>query len=507
MSIKKLTTLAGVAVMAFFISLGGRPVWATDFFVDTAGNDGNDCLSVGSPCLTITGAIGKVASGDTINVAAGTYAERLTINISVDLRGAQSGVDPTPAGARTTPAADSIITEAGLSTPNPDLLIEIPSGTTDVTIDGFTLNGDLTNTTADTSIVRAFDDDLTVSNNIMNGRVGVLYNSAATNADGVTIAQNLMTVNKNGVVMFADPSTNLEISGNTFLPGANLLGDPAAIQMTAVDDGVISDNIATGFVGGRGLGGSNLDNLDIFENSFTGGKDSISIFGDSTFIDIDGNELSDNTRHGINIKGADITITGNDIINNGDRGVSIDRNVIDTERVTVSCNNIVDNVNFGVRTANASDTIIAENNWWGMSDGPSGVGPGSGDAVSAGVDFDPFLVAPVGEVCPPPPDEDGDGVDDGNDNCPGSVQDDITLRPNRYAQNDFGTLAFEVGPNEDQSIVYDMALTGGCTCAQMVEALGRGLGHLKRGCSGGLMKKFTGVRARPDRKAKIGRRR
>ena len=75
----------------------------------------------------------------------------------------------------------------------------------------------------------------------MNGRVGVLYNSTATNADGVTIAQNLMTVNKNGVVMFANPSTNLEISRNTFSPGASLENDPAAIQMATVFGGVISD--------------------------------------------------------------------------------------------------------------------------------------------------------------------------------------------------------------------------------------------------------------------------
>jgi len=396
MSIKKLTILAGVAVMAFFISLGGGRAWAADLFVDTGGNDNNDCLSVGSPCLTITGAIGKAASsGDTINVAAGTYAERLTINKSLDLIGAQFGVDPTVSGGRT--GAESIITVVGTGTPNPDILIKIPGGTTDVTIDGFTLIGAPLTGTPDTSVVRAFDDNITITNNIMDGKVGVLYNSAATNVDGVTIAQNLMTVNKNGVVMFAIPSTNLEISGNTFLPGANLQSDPAVIQMTDVLSGVISGNTGSGFVDGRsGVGGSNLNNLDIYGNSFTGGKDSISIFGNprggSTFINIRNNELSDNTQHGINIKGADITITGNDVIDNGNSGIRISRNVIDTERVTISCNNITGNASFGVKvnTATVTEIINAENNWWGAADGPSGVGPGSGDKVTAGVDFAPF---------------------------------------------------------------------------------------------------------------------
>jgi hypothetical protein len=36
-------------------------------------------------------------------------------------------------------------------------------------------------------------------------------------------------------------------------------------------------------------------------------------------------------------------------------------------------------------------TLNAESNWWGAANGPSGVGPGSGDSVTANVDFDPFL--------------------------------------------------------------------------------------------------------------------
>ncbi len=46
--------------------------------------------------------------------------------------------------------------------------------------------------------------------------------------------------------------------------------------------------------------------------------------------------------------------------------------------------------------------LYAENNYWGAGDGPSGVGPGSGDPIiesSTGtVDYDPWLTSPVG-IC------------------------------------------------------------------------------------------------------------
>lgn len=102
------------------------------------------------------------------------------------------------------------------------------------------------------------------------------------------------------------------------------------------------------------------------------------------------------------------------------------------------------------------------------------------------------------------PDDDGDGVNDCDDQCLDSKEDNIQLNPNQYAQNsNFGP--FEVGPNNDQSIVYDMETTNGCTCKQIVEQLGVGVGHIKKGCSPSVMEEWTGINAQPDRKAGIGR--
>ncbi len=43
---------------------------------------------------------------------------------------------------------------------------------------------------------------------------------------------------------------------------------------------------------------------------------------------------------------------------------------------------------------NTGVAVGFENNWWGATDGPSGAGPGSGDSVSADVDFTPWLTNP-----------------------------------------------------------------------------------------------------------------
>ena len=74
--------------------------------------------------------------------------------------------------------------------------------------------------------------------------------------------------------------------------------------------------------------------------------------------------------------------------------------------------------------------IDAENNWWGACSGPSGAGPGTGDAVSTNVDFSPFTHGACdtdGDLLTDDsetlvygtdylnPDTDGDGCNDGRE--------------------------------------------------------------------------------------------
>jgi hypothetical protein len=62
-------------------------------------------------------------------------------------------------------------------------------------------------------------------------------------------------------------------------------------------------------------------------------------------------------------------------------------------------NCLVDNAAGATNTTGTGVTF--ENNWWGSSTGPSGAGPGSGDSVSADIDYDPWLTsAPAGCATP-----------------------------------------------------------------------------------------------------------
>ncbi|HUF10186.1 MAG TPA: IPTL-CTERM sorting domain-containing protein [Rhodothermales bacterium] len=123
---------------ALLLSFAGESAWAAGpWFVSTAGNDANDCLTPATACLTIEGAIAKASSGDTINVAAGTYSGDVNVNKSLTLLGAQAGVNPNDGSwndTRTNAANESIIRGAvNLSLRN------------DIVMEGFTIERTETN--------------------------------------------------------------------------------------------------------------------------------------------------------------------------------------------------------------------------------------------------------------------------------------------------------------------------------------------------------------------------
>jgi hypothetical protein len=159
-------------------------------------------------------------------------------------------------------------------------------------------------------------------------------------------------------------------------------------------------------------------------------------------VTMDGNNFHDNLDGGVGISdedkevgssvsvhGAGNTLTGNGdygyyIYTQGDGNMTVDMAgemitgqdtgvyVEDTHGgpdnssydVSIGFGSIAGNTTYGVNNTVGSLTVDAQHNWWGACDGPSGEGPGSGDAVSANVDYDPWDLG----VC----DKDGDGLSD-----------------------------------------------------------------------------------------------
>jgi hypothetical protein len=81
-----------------------------------------------------------------------------------------------------------------------------------------------------------------------------------------------------------------------------------------------------------------------------------------------------------------VGIRGSTIVGNDQTGIW----VCDDSIVDAHFNNIVGNTDYGLRN-DGGETVNAIYNWWGDSSGPSGLGPGGGDAVSDNVNFEPWL--------------------------------------------------------------------------------------------------------------------
>jgi len=109
---------------------------------------------------------------------------------------------------------------------------------------------------------------------------------------------------------------------------------------------------------------------------------------------ITGNTLQNN-GHGIYLVDSHGNlILGNDILNNQDTISGVHLDSLATGNV-IHFNNIAGNLPYGVYNENTGEVVDATNNWWGDASGPGGEGPGTGDEVSANVEYEPWLGASV----------------------------------------------------------------------------------------------------------------
>ena len=296
-----------------------------------------------SNASTIQEAIDVAIGGDTISVAAGTYNENVIVNKQLTLQ------------AASTPIVDGGLSPGG-GTPAPDAAcIDITAD--DVTIDGF--------------IVQHSEHGIKGTNRancvIKNCEARENYGQTpSTNNGGIGIMFNGTTDSDNNQIL------NCSIHDNERM-GIWLQGGRGHL----IDGNRVYDN---GVVGPQpyGIGTWQLDA--------------------TTFSD---NEIRNNGAYGVTLGAATNTTFESNLVENHTIGVYL---YSSSSVSSMSYNSFSGNSNYGIYNSDAT-MVNAKCNWWGYASGPGGphgrTDPADekevskGDAVSANVDWNPWLPQPV----------------------------------------------------------------------------------------------------------------
>jgi PGF-CTERM protein len=254
------------------------------------------------------------------------------------------------------------------------------------TLDGFTINN------ASNLAINIYDgtDGASAINNVINGAKIKIGNGCSN----ITVQGNTLT--RESIYMGAGGAScsNITIKENTvsgcYTAGIDIYPGSDPYINVVIENNEIT-NCARGIAQSQGF----ISNITIKGNKVYNITNGPGVWVcDGSDITIENNEVYSCTHtngHGVSIsKGSGtITIQGNKVHENIN-GIFIGSGV--TGVVTVNYNNIYGNTAYGLKN-NRADVVDATCNWWGNPSGPSGVGYGTGDAVSANVDYDPWLDA------------------------------------------------------------------------------------------------------------------
>ncbi len=370
--------------------------------------------------------------GWTVNVGPGTYVEQVNDHVGVILLGADGAASTFIVAPSTIPASSS----------NDSVIVRFTSGGSSE-ISGFTITGpgpsgcgsilagifvrdDSTVYIHDNQILAIRDEPFS---GCQNG-VGILVGRSTIPTTGhATIENNLIEdFQKNGITVSGTGST-ADVIDNT-INGAGASGTIAqnGVQFSSGTSGTIDDNdidgmywtggtwVATGILsfGDVTADGNTLTNTqvgiyqidgtaaytnNVITQTFYGGIGmwgAIGYGGDTDFMGntVTGDDTAGTAGIGIYDDGGapDIFVVTENTITDWDYGVDVGDYNGSFGSVNVNNNNITSNVSYGVfSNLFLTDATL---NWWGDPSGPSGEGPGTGDAVSEDVLFCPWLTGP-----------------------------------------------------------------------------------------------------------------
>jgi len=346
--------------------LGYRPVVVYDADPNTTG-------TLISSHITIQEAVNEVTTLNNyfITVSAGTYNENVTVSKSVTLRGSNFGVNAND------PSDITIINGGRVAEAIINGTIRVTS--TDVAIDGFKFTG----------------------------ASGVNTNGVATNAaDGLSIINNVfenISIPAYNNTSGASAQTNLTFSNNR-VDGANTASISALGAWDGISNMTINSNYFTEFE--RGIQLDNVSDVTISNSYFTAiSHQALQIANSCADINVlenvfDNCNIPAQTDRGAirlysNVTGL-INITNNVFTNNGN-AVRVRAGAGYTHSFFVIQFNSFTSNTIGVSDGSTviSGTVNAQANWWSHGTGPSGAGPGTGNAVSLNVDFCPWLDGPL----------------------------------------------------------------------------------------------------------------
>lgn len=391
------SSFLSVVMLTFSLVLPGQ-AWAATHWVDAAAASSPPGTGCGASAgyTTIQAAVNAASAGDTIRVCDGTYLELaagpLTINKTLTLLGAQSGVD-----ARSRVGAESIVADAqGTSV-----------SASGVVIDGFTFQDSAVAVFTGYGIWLnpGISGTHIINNIIQNNIVGIgLANSGPSQA---VIRHNLIRNNTrpggaSGSGIYTD-----EFAGGATVRNV-LIDENAFIGHTGFGAAInISNTSATGGV----------FDLEVSENSFDMNSRAFVLFNTHT------STIHDNTSANSTFVGsADIRIFDNNInlsILNNDLAMGVGHAIRlsflglvggPSSGVVINQNNIgvVGSASFALTGLTVDllshvGAVNAECNWWGASTGPTDPinNPGgTGEEVVGDADYTPWLTAPApGGAC------------------------------------------------------------------------------------------------------------
>lgn len=410
------TALAASAVL-----ISASPVAAaSNWYVATTGLDTNDCMTVGTPCMTIQAAIDKASAGDTIHVAAGVYSELLpvphvlNVNKTLTLLGALSGID-----ARGRVGSESIVSDPQG--------IYVPAN--NVVIDGFTVENSVNGSLIGFGIAMGAGTTGTqILNNVVRDNIAGI-NLANSGSSLVLIRHNQIQNNNQpgpatGDGIYTDQFTSGGAVSNVLIVENAFIGNNDAgidVSNTDATRAVSSLEVSTNSFdqNGRAVLFFNTHTSSIHNNSITNStlatSAAIRLCDNNSAISIMNNTLLTGAGHAIKLSDCGfVTPVGP----HPNSGVVINRNNIGTGGSTSFAGD-----GLLVDPGGHVGTVNAICNWWGSSSGPTNTGNpgGTGEEVVGDANFKPWWTTPSQtSPCPAQPKcKPGD-----EDNGEGDVQDE-----------------------------------------------------------------------------------